>query len=83
MCALPISLFPDAVAESARDFAPNHLALYLYELANKANAFYEQVRILDDENEQRKQARLVLVQTTADILKRGLEILGIKAPEKI
>jgi len=75
--------FPDAVAESARDFAPNHLALYLYELANKANAFYEQVRILDDENEQRKQARLVLVQTTADILKRGLEILGIKAPEKI
>ena len=41
------------------------------------------MRILDDENEQRKQARLVLVQTTADILKRGLEILGIKAPEKI
>ncbi|MEK7582800.1 MAG: arginine--tRNA ligase [Patescibacteria group bacterium] len=75
--------FPDAVAASARDFAPNHLALYLYELANKANAFYEQVRILIDENEERKQARLVLVQTTANILKRGLDILGIKAPEKI
>lgn len=75
--------FPDAIRESREDHAPNHLALYLYELANRANAFYEKVRILDDTDETRKQARLVLVSTTAVILKRGLEILGVKVLEKI
>ncbi len=77
--------FPDAIAKSARDFAPNHLALYLYELANKANAFYEQVRILVDDPTSLKLrgVRLILVHTTATILKRGLDILGIAAPGKI
>lgn len=75
--------FPDAVQEATQRMAPNIVALYLYELANKANRFYEEVRILDDTDEDRKQARLVLVKTIADVLKRGLVLLGIAAPERI
>lgn len=75
--------FPDTVREATERIAPNLVALYCYELANKANRFYEEVRILDDTDEERKLARLILVQTTAQILKRGLGILGIAAPEKI
>ena len=75
--------FPDTVREATERIAPNIVALYLYELANKANRFYEEVRILDDIDEDRKQARLVLVKTTADVLKRGLALLGIATPEKI
>ncbi len=75
--------FPDAIREATERIAPNTVALYLYELANKANRYYEEVRILDDADQNRKQARLVLVKITADTLKRGLWILGISAPERI
>lgn len=75
--------FPDIIRQSREMYAPNYLALYLYELANKANAFYENVRVLPDDNTDRLNARLVLVQTTASILSRGLGILGIAAPEKV
>jgi arginyl-tRNA synthetase len=75
--------FPEAIREATQRLAPNIMALYVHELANKANRFYEEVRILDDEQEERKQARLVLVATTTRILKRGMEILAIPAPERI
>lgn len=75
--------FPDAVTHATEHHAPNHLALYLYELANKANRFYEEVRVLDDEDEERKATRLTLVDVTARTLAQGLHILAIAAPEKI
>jgi len=75
--------FPFAVAHSARFSTLNGLALYLYELAVTANRYYEQVRILEDENVPRKEARLVLVTAMATVLKRGLALLGISAPERI
>lgn len=75
--------FPDVVSESAKKIAPNHLALYVFQLANLANSFYEKNRILTDENEERKIARLALIKTVAEILKRGLGLLGIQAPNRI
>ena len=75
--------FPDVVKEATERMAPNIVALYVYELANKANRFYEEVRILDDENEERKQARLLLVAVTRRILEQGLYLLGIQAPATI
>ena len=75
--------FPDTVRTATERLAPNHVALYCYELANLANRYYEEVRILQDDHEERKTARLVLINTTAETLKRGLEILGIATPEKI
>jgi arginyl-tRNA synthetase len=79
--------FPDVVQEATERIAPHIVALYLYELANFANRYYEEVRILNNENDPSSlkllRARLVLVQTIADILKRGLGILGIKTLEKI
>ena len=76
-------IFPDVVIESGEETAPHHLALYLYELSNDANRFYESIRILDDENIERRNARLMLVGTVATVLEKGLNILGIEAPEKI
>ena len=63
--------------------APQRLALYLFELANLANNFYENVHILEDEDSSRMSARLLLVRVTAEILSRGLAILGIKTPVRI
>jgi arginyl-tRNA synthetase len=75
--------FPEAVENCAETNALNGLALYLYELSNKANGFYESVRVLDDENVERRNARLVLVITVAVILKRGLGLLGIGVLKRI
>ncbi|MDO8495642.1 MAG: arginine--tRNA ligase [bacterium] len=75
--------FPDVISESAHHYATNSLALYLFELANLVNKFYEKIRILIDENESRKAARLVLIKNAANILKSGMQLLGIEALERV
>ena len=75
--------FPEAVEWCARDYALNGLALYLYELANHANRFYETIRILEDANMERRNARLQFIAVIARTLKQGLTILGIQTPERI
>lgn len=75
--------FPEVIKDSAQNIAPQHLALYVFRLANLANSFYEKIRVLNDTEPKRKSARLKLVETTAKILKTGLNILGIKVLAKI
>jgi len=75
--------FPDIVANAGKRLAPNLLATYLHQLAMVANHFYESTPILKDENTERMNARLSLVETVARILKSGLNLLGIRSPEKI
>ena len=75
--------YGDAVATCARLYTLNALALYLYELAEKANRFYEQVRVNDDDVPERKSARLQLVGAVMETLKHGLEVLGIGVLERI
>lgn len=76
--------FPHAVAVAGSEFLPNVLCLYLYDLANLANAYYESTPgILKDENVARRSDRLILIETTAAVLRNGLDLLGIGALEKI
>lgn len=76
--------FPDAVKDSAEMHAPNNLTLYLYKLATLANNYYERVRILSDHTKRpERNARLLLVETVALVLKRGLNLLGIETLERI
>ncbi|HWA64620.1 MAG TPA: arginine--tRNA ligase [Candidatus Paceibacterota bacterium] len=75
--------FPDAVGRCAQTHALNGLALYLYELAAAASNFYETVRVLDDENGSRKNARLTLIRTVARTLQMGLKLLGIETLDRI
>lgn len=75
--------FPETVRRSAENLTTNNIAKYLYELANLANKFYELTPILIDENKDRRNARLVLIDSVTSVMKNGLGLLGIKAPEKI
>ena len=59
---------------------PHHICTYLYELAQEFNRFYEKNRVIGDD---REALRLSLVETYADTLKAGLELLGIHAPERM
>lgn len=70
--------FSEIVRVAERDLAPHHICTYLYELAQEFNRFYEQARIIDDE---RESTRLYLVNSYSQLLARGLNILGIQAPD--
>ncbi|MBZ1348622.1 MAG: arginine--tRNA ligase [Candidatus Liptonbacteria bacterium] len=74
--------FPDAVAYAAETYSPNHLADYLYKLANCINVFYEKESVLNAENKI-KENRLSLVSASSQVLKTGLDLLGIKVVEKM
>ena len=75
--------FGEVVEESASRLAPNLLCNYLYELAQRFNAFYNAHSILKAETPEQVNFRLNLARATGIILKNGLELLGISAPEKM
>ncbi|MDO8516013.1 MAG: arginine--tRNA ligase [bacterium] len=77
-------VFPDEIEKSTETLYTNNIAKYLYELAGHANKFYATTpMILKDENVSRRAARLALIEMVAVVLKRGLGLLGIEAPEEI
>ena len=72
----------EAVEDAAKEYVPNLLANYLWELANEANAFYEKYPVLRAERGVRE-ARLALIDGASRVLQRGLSLLGIEAPERV
>jgi arginyl-tRNA synthetase len=74
--------FAEVVPQVLNDFRPNILANYLFELANSFHAFYEACPVLKSE-EPARGSRLALCDLTGRVLQRGLDLLGIKVPEKM
>ena len=74
--------FPEVIEDSAIYYEPNRLAGYLLHLAEKANLFYETTPVLKAEPKL-KNSRLALIEAAALIIKNGLKLLGIEAPEKM
>lgn len=74
--------FGEVVEEAAVRYAPSAVATYLFELAQAFNLFYQKHQILKAEDAV-KQFRLVLTATTGDVLKQGLNLLGIQAPDRM
>ena len=80
--ALKLCQFAETVPAVLNDFRPNLLANYLYELANAFHAFYEACPVLKSD-EPARSSRLALCELTGRVLAKGLELLGIKAPERM
>jgi arginyl-tRNA synthetase len=74
--------FAEIVPQVLNDFRPNILANYLFELSNNFHAFYEACPVLKSP-EPARSSRLALCDLTARVLDRGLDLLGIKVPEKM
>jgi len=74
--------FPEVVLKTAENYSPNFIATYIYGLASQFNLFYQKNPILKSEKET-KELRLLITLTTAKIIKKGLELLGIKTVEKM
>ena len=74
--------FAEVVPQVLNDFRPNILANYLFELANSFHTFYEACPVLKSD-EPARGSRLALCDLTGRVLQRGLDLLGIKVPEKM
>lgn len=79
---LKLSEFPKILAFSAEELSPHTLANYLKELAADFHSFYNAERVLTDIEEERN-AKLALVLATRQVLRNGLDILGLSAPERM
>ena len=77
-----IALFCEALRLAARDYAPSHINRYLVELAGCFHRFYTACRIKGEERSV-LQARLKLADAARSVLKNGLALLGVDAPEKM
>ncbi|MGE6370809.1 arginine--tRNA ligase [Planococcus kocurii] len=73
--------FPEIIAKSFDHAEPSQIAKYLILLAQEFNTYYSHVKILNEDLEQ--EGRLALVQAVTIVLKEGLRLLGVKAPEKM
>ena len=74
--------FPETITTSARLREPHHVITFLNQLASDFTSFYHDCRILG-EDEKLAQARMELAKAVAQVLRNGLGILGITAPDQM
>ena len=74
--------FPDLLATAARELSPHLVCVYLADLAARLHSYYNAEKFLV-EDEKLKLARLALIVATRQVLKNGLAVLGVSAPEKM
>jgi len=79
---LQLAKYPEMLTAAATDFAPHDVTFYLRELASNYHSYYDAERILVDDVAVRN-ARLALVAATAQVLRNGLAVLGVGAPQKM
>ena len=77
-----ISEFPETLSVAAKECAPHTLCFYLKDLAGDFHAFYNAERVLV-EDEAVRNARLALLLAALQVLRNGLDLLGVSAPEKM
>jgi arginyl-tRNA synthetase len=77
-----LSTYPETVANAATELAPHVIANYLKELASDLHGYYNEYKFLIDD-EAVKIARLSLISATQQVLKNGLDLLGVSAPNKM
>ena len=77
-----LSEFPEVVKNAADDLAPHTIANYLKECASELHSYYNDTKFLVDDVPT-KLARMALISATQHVLKSGLDLLGVTAPNKM
>ena len=80
---LELTKYAETVEGAWKDLAPHKVCQYLYSVAEAFNSFYHEVRILSEEDEEKKRGCLALIQVTEGILTACLEMLGMEVPDRM
>jgi arginyl-tRNA synthetase len=77
-----LSLFPEVVRESALSLSPHKIAFYLQEIASDFHAYYNKNKIISDDPNL-SSARLYFIRCIKTVIRNGLRLLGVSAPERM
>jgi len=80
---LQLSEFPAKIKAAAEEFSPSVITQYIYDLAKEYNRFYAEVSIFKEDNETALRFRIMLSKMVADVIKRGMALLGINVPDRM
>ena len=75
--------FPDIIKKVHEEYKTNVLCTYLFEMTQDYNSLYAKFSVLKADSSQKMELRLVITKLFADVLKEGLRILGIEAPDRM
>ena len=81
--AVELLRFPQAIVKSYESYRPNIIADYLFDTAKLFNNFYNSSSILKEEDKKVMDARILLAEKTAFVLKEGLSLLGINTVNRM
>jgi len=78
-----LNKFPHIIEEAASSYSPAVIANYCYELVKSYNQFYQNVKILPENETEIRNNRLLISKSTAKVINRSLNLLGIYAPNRM
>jgi arginyl-tRNA synthetase len=81
--ALMLLRFPEALEAAAADYRPNLITAYLWDLAKTYSGFFTHCPVLKAETPALRQGRLLMCDLTARVIRRGLDLLGIRTVERM
>lgn len=80
---LEAAKFTAVLDQAYEELAPHKICGYIYDLANSFNRFYHDNRILGEEDEEKKQGYIALLDLVRTILETSIDLLGFEAPERM
>ena len=81
--SIHLEMFPGVLQDAATEHDPSKVAIYVFNLAKIFNSFYTEHSIGNAESAEKKALRLQLAQLTAQVIKNGMTVLGIRVPERM
>jgi arginyl-tRNA synthetase len=80
---LTIEQYSTIIEQAASELNPSVIANYVFDLAKTFNSFYTEHSIANAESEEKKQLRLHIATMTANVIKSGMQLMGIQVPERM
>jgi len=75
--------FPEVIRKSSLTLEPQNISNYLAELSSSFHSYYAKERVIDSENKTLTEARVYLINAARIVIRNGLTVLGVSAPEKM
>ncbi|MCK5613672.1 arginine--tRNA ligase, partial [Candidatus Pacearchaeota archaeon] len=80
---LDLLQYSESLVRATEEFKPNHIANFLYNLAQNFNTFYNALPVLKEEDESLKKSRLLIIGSVITVMEDAFKLLGLEVPEKM
>lgn len=78
-----LSDFEEIIIKAGKEYSPALLANYTYELVKLYNSFYQSISILKEANEELRTFRILLSKAVGEVIKRGMNLIGVNVPDRM